>query len=134
MGGGASFASMAMASELTRLGHEIGFLTAANEHGSAAEEEVEGVRLHRVPAFRRSVHDSGICGAFSFICTAATRLPEIMRRGAYDACHYYFGLPTGLLSRIPGSHQKKPYVVSLRGSDVPATIPRLRFGTGPCCR
>ncbi len=125
VGGGASFASMAMARELTKLGHDIGFLTAASARGSAAEEEVEGIRLHRVPAFRRGVHDSGICGAFSFICTAATRLPEIMRRGGYDACHYYFGLPTGLLSRIPGSHREKPYVVSLRGSDVPGYDPAL---------
>lgn len=125
VGGGASFASVALARELVRLGHDVGFLTADQDDGSRDDETLNGFQVHRVRGFRRGVHDVGMCGAMSFICSAAARLPRIVTRGGYDACHYYFGLPTGLLSRVPGSHRDKPYVVSLRGSDVPGYEPRL---------
>lgn len=125
VGGGASFASVAMARELRSLGHEIGFLTAANGTANGSADSLDGIHIHRVPAWRRGVHDVGMLGALSFICAAAGQLPNIMRRGRYDACHYYFGLPTGLLSRLPGFHRQKPYVISLRGSDVPGYEPTL---------
>lgn len=122
--GGAGYASLALARELVVLGHRVDFLTAAAP-GAPAEEERQGVRVRRVHAIRRSVHDAGLLGVLSFLCGAAARLPGIMRRESYDACHYYFSLPTGLLSRLPGQHRRMPYVVSLRGSDVPGYDPRL---------
>jgi glycosyltransferase involved in cell wall biosynthesis len=45
----------------------------------------------------------------------------------YDAYHYYFSLPTGFLSFVPGAHRNRPYVVSLRGSDVPGYNPTLSW-------
>jgi glycosyltransferase involved in cell wall biosynthesis len=122
--GGAGYASFALARELVMLGHNVDFLTAAAP-GAPAEEERQGVRVRRVRAMRRGVHDVGLFGVLSFLCAAAGRLPDIMRRESYDACHYYFSLPTGLLSRLPGRHRQMPYVVSLRGSDVPGYDPRL---------
>lgn len=125
VGGGASFASVALARELVGLGHDVAFLTAAQDEAADAERDSDGFRVHRVRAFRRGVHDAGLCGAMSFLFSAAARLPRLMKSGGYDACHYYFGLPTGLLSRFPGAHRQKPYVISLRGSDVPGYEPKL---------
>jgi len=44
---------------------------------------------------------------------------QLTRKNKYDVIHYFFGLPTGFLSLLPGPHKKIPYIISLRGSDVP---------------
>lgn len=106
------------------MGHSVDFLTTATS-GAADDAEIEGVRVYRVPSYRRGVHEVGLPGALSFVCAAAVRLPAISRRVSYDVYHYYFSLPTGVLSRIPGPHQRRPYVISLRGSDVPGYDPKL---------
>lgn len=123
IGGGAAYASFATARELVSLGHSVDFLTAATPADEDAE--IEGVRVFRVHSYRRGVHEAGMPGVLSFVFSAAARLLTISRRASYDVYHYYFGLPTGILSRIPGPHQRRPYVVSLRGSDVPGYDPRL---------
>jgi glycosyltransferase involved in cell wall biosynthesis len=72
------------------------------------------------------VHDIGLLGALTFVAFAAPRLRALARQNHYDVCHYYFGLPTGLLSCVPGAHRDRPYVISLRGSDVPGYSVNLR--------
>ena len=124
VGGGAAYASLAMARELVSMGHQVDFLTAASP-GARSDEEIDGVRIFRVPCHRRSVHDIGFAGALSFVLFAARRLRSLARQNQYDAYHYYFGLPTGLLTCVPGPHRSKPYVISLRGSDVPGYNPAL---------
>lgn len=116
-GGGAAYASLATARELVSLGHRVDFLTVGN--GGKDADEIEGIRIYRVRAHRRGVHEVGLLGALSFVCRAASRLRKLARQNHYDLYHYYFGLPTGLLSQVPGLHRHAPYVVSLRGSDVP---------------
>ncbi|MFH2021031.1 MAG: glycosyltransferase family 4 protein [archaeon] len=44
----------------------------------------------------------------------------------YDLCHAWFGWPSGIIPYM----QKRPYIVSLRGSDVPGFNPRLKFLDG----
>jgi glycosyltransferase involved in cell wall biosynthesis len=124
VGGGAAYASRATARELVALGHEVDFLTTATD-GNRDDEEIDGIRVHRVRSYRRGVHESGLIGALSFLGFAATRLRELARVNGYDAYHYYFSLPTGFLSLLPGAHRHRPYIVSLRGSDVPGYDPAL---------
>jgi glycogen synthase len=124
VGGGAAYASLAMAREFVLMGHRIDFLTTGT-HGQASGDELDGIRVHRVRAYRHGIHESGLAGALSFVALAARQLPSLARENRFDAYHYYFGLPTGLLSLLPGSHHGRPYVVSLRGSDVPGYDPTL---------
>ena len=124
VGGGAAYASQATARELVAMGHQVDFLTAATD-GKRDDEEIDGVRVYRVRSYRRGVHESGLIGALSFLGFAATRLRVLARVNGYDAYHYYFSLPTGFLSLLPGAHRHRPYIVSLRGSDVPAYDPAL---------
>ena len=126
VGGGAAYASLAAARELVSMGHDVHVLTAGTPTGSLGEE-VDGIRVHRVRAHRSGVHEAGLIGAASFIVSAAIRMRSLLREHHYDVCHYYFGLPTGLLSIVPGAHRRLPYIVSLRGSDVPGYDPALRF-------
>lgn len=126
VGGGAAYASLAMARELLALGHRVDFLTAGTGRNSG-DDLIDGIRVHRVRSYRRGVHESGLIGALSFLGFAAKRLRELARVNGYDAYHYYFSLPTGLLTFMPGAHRQKPYLVSLRGSDVPGYDPTLTW-------
>jgi glycosyltransferase involved in cell wall biosynthesis len=124
VGGGAAQASLATAREFVTLGHRVDFLTISTEDAPSVED-LGGVRVHKVHAYRRGLHDVSMAGAMSFVAAAAWRLPRLAAEQDYDAYHYYFGLPTGLLTFVPGPHRERPYVVSLRGSDVPGYDPRL---------
>lgn len=125
VGGGAAYASLATARELVAMGHRVDFLTSATP-GAQNDEEIDGIRVFRVRCHRRSVHDIGLLGALSFLAFAVPRLRALAKHNRYDACHYYFGLPTGVLSCVPGAHRASPYIISLRGSDVPGYSPELR--------
>ncbi len=118
IGGGASRASYSIARELVTLGNEVVVLT--SRFGDApSTEEVDGMLIHRVVSWRKGIHDCGLRGAASFLCSAAPRLRWLLRSCNFDIVHYFFSLPTGVLSMYSHGLRNVPYIVSLRGSDVP---------------
>ncbi len=80
---------------------------------------MDGFSVHRVKSYRKGIHDSGFRGALTFLLFAAPVFLRLTNSRDYDIVHYFFSLPTGLLRFLPGRHRKIPYIVSLRGSDVP---------------
>ncbi len=118
LGGGASTASWLLACQLVRIGCGVDVLTA--RHGvQAAVEEKDGVRIFRVSSWRRGVHDVGYRGALCFLLFGSGELRRLLQSHQYDVVHYFFGLPTGLLALTCPEAREVPYIVSLRGSDVP---------------
>jgi glycosyltransferase involved in cell wall biosynthesis len=117
VGGGAGHATANIASGLARMGIEAEVLTSRIE-GEADGAIVDGVPVHRVPSWRVGVHDCGLRGAYTYVLAAAAKLRRLRRERRYDIEHYFFSLPTGLLTLVP-QMQRTPYVLSLRGSDVP---------------
>lgn len=115
--GGAGFATMSIARELVRMGVAVDVLTARIP--GAEDPEIPGLRVFRVPSWRKGVHDCGLRGAYSYVAFAALRRWQLLHERAYDLEHYFFSLPTGSLSLLPVA-RPPPYVVSLRGSDVPS--------------
>ncbi len=122
MGGGASVATFNIAKHLVELGHHVDILT-SKINGQKSKENIGGVTVYRVTSFRNSIHDCGMFGAFSFLFFAVFRFILLTRKNKYDWLTYFFSLPTAALSLLPGKHRKIPYIVSLRGSDVPMYDP-----------
>jgi len=118
MGGGAGKATYNLAAELARLGHQVDVLTSKIK-GQPAKEKIDGFTVYRVMSWRKGIHDCGFRGAFTFVLFAILKFMQLTRKNKYDVIHYFFGLPTGFLSLLPGPHKKIPYIISLRGSDVP---------------
>jgi len=118
IGGGGGKATYNLAKELTLLGHRVDVLTARMK-GQPYREKKDGFTVFRVMSWRKSIHDCGFRGAFTFLFFAVFRFQQLTRKNRYDVIHYFFGLPTGFLSLLPGPHGKIPYLISLRGSDVP---------------
>lgn len=82
-----------------------------------------GVPVHRVNSWRIGVHDCGLRGAYTYLLGAALKLRQLQAGRPYDIEHYFFSLPTGLLTLLPHIGSPTPYIVSLRGSDVPGYDP-----------
>jgi glycosyltransferase involved in cell wall biosynthesis len=100
------------------MGNEIEIVTSHTKF--AYKESVEcGVKIFAVPCFRNGIHDCGIKGVLSFLLFAYFKILKLFRSNNYDVIHYFFSLPTAFISLLPGKHRKIPYIVSLRGSDVP---------------
>ncbi len=118
MGGGAGNATYNIGKELVNMGHSVDVLTSRIKN-QKSEEEIQGVKIYRVFSWRNSIHDCGFKGAYTYLFFAAFQLRKLCKKNSYDVLHYFFSLPTGLLSFVPGKHRKMPYIVSLRGSDVP---------------
>jgi glycosyltransferase involved in cell wall biosynthesis len=118
LGGGAGRAMQSMAHQLAAMGHEIDIVTSHTKF--TYKESVEcGVKIFAVPSFRNGIHDCGIKGVFIYLFFAYFKILKLFRSNNYDIIHYFFSLPTAFISLLPGKHRKIPYVVSLRGSDVP---------------
>jgi len=118
LGGGAGKATFNLAKELAGLDHQVDVLT-SGIRGQPAKEKMAEFTAYRVMSWRKGIHDCGFRGAATYVFFAALKLRQLTRQKRYDVIHYFFGLPTGFLSLLPGPQNKIPYVISLRGSDVP---------------
>lgn len=118
LGGGAGRGTHNLARGLATAGHSVDVLT-SRAIDDRKTELIDGFRVHRVKSYRKGIHDSGFRGAFTFLLFALPVFLRLTSSGKYDIVHYFFSLPTGLLRFLPGKHRRVPYIVSLRGSDVP---------------
>ena len=129
MGGGAGYASYNLSQHLAQKGHDVTVLT--SQYAGLPKTEIRnGVKIIRCYSWRKSIHDCGLRGALTYLISAAMTLRSLRKDHAYDILHYFFSFPTGLLSFLPHAYPKTPYVVSLRGSDVPGYDPynvKLQF-------
>lgn len=118
MGGGAGNATRQTAIQLARLGHTVHVMT-SRLPGQPMTQRTDSIDIFRVLSTRRSIHECGLIGAISYIVSGFFKQFRLARTHKYDIYHYYFGLPTGLLALYTHWILKKPYIISLRGSDVP---------------
>jgi glycosyltransferase involved in cell wall biosynthesis len=118
IGGGGGRASYHLARELVRHGHRVDVLTSRIK-GQYPREVLEGITVYRVISWRKGLHDCGFRGALTFLFFSVGPFLQLTRRNRYDVIHYFFGQPSGFLALLPGTHRRIPYVISLRGSDVP---------------
>jgi glycogen synthase len=118
LGGGAATASRSLIREWTAMGCEVETLT-SHFPGLPRCEQADGATIRRLWAGRRR-RDRGRIGEMSlFMAGAAWAGAMTARRRRPDAVIAFIGIPAGppawLINRLTGI----PYVVALRGGDVP---------------
>jgi glycosyltransferase involved in cell wall biosynthesis len=118
LGGGAGKATQNIARHLAKLQNNVHVITSNSKFSFNKTFENE-VSVYYVPSIRKGIHDCGLRGALTYLFFAYITLLYLARQNKYDIVHYFFSLPTAFLSILPGRHKKLPYIVSLRGSDVP---------------
>ncbi|MFP5258146.1 MAG: glycosyltransferase family 4 protein [Acidobacteriota bacterium] len=137
IGGGAGNATANMARELAGLGHRVRVVTAAFA-GQQRREAVDGFEIWRIPAVRRHADHCSPLEMLTFLASASVALPIMQRTFRADACICFFGIPCGPAAWLLKALCGVPYVVSLRGGDVPGFQPYDLAGyhrvTGPLIR
>jgi glycosyltransferase involved in cell wall biosynthesis len=122
IGGGAGNASANIARCLSESGHEVTVVTA--RFGDLPHLETDdGVTIHRIPTLRRKQDRSDALEQLAFIAFASLRTLGLARRIRPNATLAFFGMPSGAIAWLLKVIQRIPYVVSLRGGDVPGFRP-----------
>ena len=118
IGGGAATATAAIAGHLASLGHAVTVLTSRFRDLKGAIRE-GNVQVMRCPAIRKCPDRSGILEMLSFLLSAGLLLGSLIRKHRIGAAIIFFSFPCGPLGLWGLKRGNVPYVISLRGGDVP---------------
>ena len=122
IGGGAGNASSNIARVLAQRGQDVLVLT-SHWDDLPFEETGEGVKVIRLSVLRRKMDRSNALEQISFIFGASFRTFGLIRQFKPDVTLAFFGLPSGAVALLLKWLYRIPYVVSLRGGDVPGFRP-----------
>ena len=122
IGGGAGNASANIARELAALGLRVSVVTA--HFGDQPRREIlDDVTVYRIPALRRKQDRSGALEQLAFILSASFWTLNWARQNKPQATLAFFGMPCGAPALLLKIMYRIPYIVSLRGGDVPGFRP-----------
>ena len=137
IGGGGGRAAWQVARRLARRGHEVSILTSLFA-GLAEYEECERVAIRRIAARRKRVAECPPRELLSFMLRSPCAAGGVAKQSGPDVVCAFFGIPGGPAAWWLRRRYKIPYVLSLRGSDVPrpelAEHQRLHLLTRPILR
>lgn len=124
LGGGAGRAADRIAAHLARRGHRVTCVTANANGQFPRRERREGYDIERVPGFRKNAFQNRLLPTFaSYLTLGFLRAAAECRRDRPDVVHAFFTVPAGLAAAGIRRMFGIPFVVSLRGSDVPGHSP-----------
>jgi glycosyltransferase involved in cell wall biosynthesis len=126
VGGGAANATQFLGRALIRLGHRVHVLTSGLQSADGTSEEY-GIQIHRLPVGRRQPDRARQWEMVKFLLQSRSAAPRLHRDHRFEASIAFFTIPSGPASlqlfRLAGV----PYIVSLRGGDVPGHVPGLHL-------
>src|SRR5437588_11302229 len=126
VGAGAATAGGAIAKALIELGHRVVVLTGRFK-GLPPQYEDQGIIIQRVPSLRRRVDRSDLLEMASFLAAGLMFVPTIVRTRRVEVAIVFFSMPCGPIGLLGRWLCGVPYIISLRGGDVPGAEPALNF-------
>lgn len=125
IGGGAGNAAWFIARALRDEGVETHVVTAAFR-GLLAVDRQEGMVIERLPVWRKRADRSNLFEMGTFLVSAWWRFRRSRMVGEYDGVIAFFSVPAGIIAwQIHHHRADTPYIVSLRGGDVPGLTPEV---------
>lgn len=103
----------------------VDVLTSGPRPGLSVESFADNIRIHKVGIRKEHLHFWRRTEVLAWLLKARPHYRRLLRETPYDLAHAFFAFPTGWLCyRTAG---RLPYVISLRGSDVPGGNARLQL-------
>ncbi len=130
LGGGAANATSYILSEYTKIPDlEVDLVTSSIDPEYHIERVGNNVRVHRVPIGKnkKNLHFQSQKELIVYAWKAYFYAARLARKNKYDLTHSFFSVPCGFLSLIFKYQFSLPYIVSLRGADVPGYSDRFGF-------
>jgi len=130
LGGGAGNAASCILREFSKIsGLEVDFVTSSHDEDFHMEEIGSGVIIHKLPIGknRKNLHFQSEKDLLVYSWKAYWYSKKLIKQNKYDLSHSFFSVPCGFLSLVFKRKYKIPYVISLRGADVPGYSERFSF-------
>jgi glycosyltransferase involved in cell wall biosynthesis len=127
LGGGGGNATFNIARAAAAQGAKVTVLTSAFR-GLPRHEVMHGVEVVRIPTLRRFKDRCSVVEMAAFIASACVCAPWLAGRRKPHGVVAFFGLPCGPVAELLHLLHGIPYVVSLRGGDVPGSSPDQMAG------
>jgi glycosyltransferase involved in cell wall biosynthesis len=126
IGGGAGQAHLAILRQFAgQKDLYIDVLTSAPKPGFQTQKMLDNVKIYTVGVHKKNLHYWRKIEVVEWVIKARRSYNRLVKENRYDLVHAFFGLPTGWLC-YKTAH-KLPYIISLRGSDVPGGHARLQL-------
>ena len=122
IGGGAGNASANIAARFAHMGHKIAVIT--SRFGKLPHlEQHQNLTLHRIPSLRQKQDRSSPLEQLIFLLSASIWTLGMVPRFKPNATLAFFGVPSGAIAWLLKKVFGIPYIISLRGGDVPGFRP-----------
>lgn len=126
IGGGAAKANLCLLRQYAgRDDLRVDMLTSAPKPGIVIEKFSENITIHKVGIHKKHLHFWRRSEVIEWLVKTGFYYRRLLRKNDYDLAHAFFGFPTGWLCYRKAD--KLPYIISLRGSDVPGQHARLQL-------
>ena len=126
IGGGTGIACSQVLSELAgRPDIIVDLVTSGLATQSSVSSLADNIEIHQLPVIKQDLQHWRGGELFAWTRRAMSYAARLCRQRRYDLCHCWGGWPSGLVGyRL---RRRMPYIVGLRGSDVPGYNERLRW-------
>ncbi|MBN1796648.1 MAG: glycosyltransferase family 4 protein [Sedimentisphaerales bacterium] len=125
IGGGAANAHLRIVKEYAEVPDlKIDILTSAAKPGFFTEQLADNVTVYKVGLHKKILHFWRKIEVIEWLLKSKKHYRKLLREKSYDLVHAFFGFPSGYLCYK--TTDKVPYIISLRGSDVPGENVRLQ--------
>ncbi|KKR22162.1 MAG: Glycosyl transferase group 1 [Candidatus Moranbacteria bacterium GW2011_GWA2_39_41] len=128
LGGGAANATAYILAEFSKIPDlEVDLVTSSIDEKYHLDEISGKIRVHRLPIGKNStnLHFQSQKDLLVYSWKAYQFSKELIATNKYDLTHSFFSIPCGFLSMLLKRKYDLPYIVSLRGSDVPGYSERF---------
>jgi len=126
IGGGAGQAHLSILKKYAQDSElKVDVLTSAPMPGFFAESLADNVHIYKVGVHKKNLHHWHKMEVVEWLAKSRSYYRALLRDNHYDLVHAFFGFPTGWLCYRTA--QRMPYIISLRGSDVPGQHARLQL-------
>lgn len=125
LGGGAANATYYLLKEFSQVKNiKIDLITSSADSEFVIEQMSINIKIHKLPVNKKKIH----YWTQKEILTYSWKAYKYVKKldaGSYDLIHAFFGFPCGAIAYM--FKKDIPYIVSLRGSDVPGFNNRFSF-------
>ena len=120
-GGGAGNATQEIGRALTQMGLTVTVLTGGQ---ASLDDGQDGIEIVRVGPTRRSVFQTGFLYMSAYVFSSMLWVLR-QKKSWFDLSIVFFLLPCGPVATLLKMKVQTPYIVSLRGGDVPGLVPQI---------